>query len=126
MFGNEFNQHKANRNSQSNRVERPSRLRTLLYINISVFLLYLALVGISQNSPDRNITSFWMLILLSHAVLVGSLDSLQKLRQAEIERDEQLWYDLEKPKRRLMLSDDGELIEATDQYSTEIEKPKRK
>jgi hypothetical protein len=84
--------------------DKRSKVRLFLYIRLR------GLPGRFRVILGHTVILGWLCALTVHAIIVGSLDSRQQRERAEIECGQQAEYDLEKPKRRLTLSDDGELV----------------
>jgi hypothetical protein len=113
------------------RVDRKLKHERIFMAHMVLFLVYLAILTTSAIPISGVVLIGWSILLALHQSLVQSVGKREEAIKREIQREKQFLKDeIEKPKRSDMhfgLSDDGELVEITDDdYDDPFEeKPKR-
>ena len=119
-------------NNQSNyetvrqRVDRKIKHERLFMGHMLLFLLYMGIATTGAIPVSGIILICWAILLVLHQTWVKSIGKRDEAIEREIQREKLLLGLEEKPKRsdtRLVLGDDGELVEIID--DEEEEKAKR-
>jgi hypothetical protein len=100
------------------RVDRKLKHERIFMAHMVLFLVYLAIAATGTIPISGVILIGWSILLALHQSWVNSIGKREEAIKREIQREKLfLADDYEKPKRsdvHLVLSDDGELVEFTD------------